>query len=385
MNSTDLPSRLLKAFAVNGVKNTIPTDSNTSTDSGGIATYDKGFPPITMQPLSSGGLPPNGKDVNGVLYSTTQQLQWGNAGMGFPFSTDFSTAINGYPKGAQLPSSVLTGQWLNLTDGNTTSPESSNGSTTGWVPINNYGVTQLTASPTSIIMSSLQAAKDRILITGTLTANINVIFPAWIKSWTVVNNCTGNFSLTCKTVSGVGVQAFPGVFTKLFCDGMDMYDESFNTGFDLTASVMPFAATTTPSGWLLCNGQNVSRNVYGRLFSRIGTTFGSGDGSTTFGLPDLRGEFLRGLDLGRGVDSGRTIGSFQDFAVQQHEHWIKTASGTSVNPVATIPDNIFISSDPNNDAGAGKGLVSTFLDGGVGNYSTETRPRNVAMAYFIKF
>lgn len=80
-----------------------------------------------MQPLSAGGLPPNGKDVNGVLYSATQQLQWGNAGMGFPFSSDFSTAISGYPRGALLPSSVLTGQWLNLTDGNATSPESSNG------------------------------------------------------------------------------------------------------------------------------------------------------------------------------------------------------------------------------------------------------------------
>lgn len=385
MNSSDTPSRITKAFGVNGLRNAIATDSTTATDSSGVATFDKGFPEVTMKPLSAGGIPPSGKDFNGVFYSTTLQQQWYNAGMTYPFSSDFATAVSGYPKGAIVPSSALTGQWLNLNESNITPPESSSGATTGWVPLNNYGVTQLSAAPSSIIMSSMQASKDRILITGTLTANINLVFPSWVKAWTVVNNCTGNYSLTCKTVSGIGVQAFPGIFTKLFCDGTDMFDESFNTGFDLTASVMPFAASSTPSGWLLCNGQAVGRNLYSRLFSRIGTTYGAGDGSTTFQLPELRGEFVRGLDIGRGVDSGRTIGSFQGFAVQQHEHWLKTSTGTSVDPVATIPDSVFNSSDPNNDAGPSKGIVSTFAAGAVGSFANETRPRNIALAYFIKF
>jgi phage-related tail fiber protein len=66
-----------------------------------------------------------------------------------------------------------------------------------------------------------------------------------------------------------------------------------------------------PTGYLKANGAAVSRTTYAALFGAIGTTYGAGNGSTTFNLPDLRGEFLRGWDDGRGVDSGRTLGSAQ--------------------------------------------------------------------------
>jgi microcystin-dependent protein len=61
-------------------------------------------------------------------------------------------------------------------------------------------------------------------------------------------------------------------------------------------AVMPFAGASAPAGWLLCFGQNVSRSQYGELFAVLGTTYGSGDGSTTFGLPDLRGRVVAGVD-----------------------------------------------------------------------------------------
>jgi len=61
-------------------------------------------------------------------------------------------------------------------------------------------------------------------------------------------------------------------------------------------SVIPYAGTTSPAGWLLCYGQAVSRTEYGALFTAIGTTYGSGDGSTTFTLPDLRGRVIAGVD-----------------------------------------------------------------------------------------
>lgn len=76
-------------------------------------------------------------------------------------------------------------------------------------------------------------------------------------------------------------------------------------------SVFWFARATPPTGFLECNGAALSRTSYATLFSVIGTVFGAGDGSTTFNLPDLRGEFLRGWDHGRGVDAGRGFGSFQ--------------------------------------------------------------------------
>lgn len=77
-------------------------------------------------------------------------------------------------------------------------------------------------------------------------------------------------------------------------------------------AVIYVAMNTPPAGYLKANGQAVSRTLYPALFSAIGTFYGAGDGSTTFNLPDLRGEFLRGWDDGRGADPNRSFGSFQN-------------------------------------------------------------------------
>jgi microcystin-dependent protein len=82
-----------------------------------------------------------------------------------------------------------------------------------------------------------------------------------------------------------------------------------------TGMIAYFAANAIPSGWLKANGANVSRTTYATLFSAIGTLYGAGDGVTTFTLPDMRGQFPRGWDDGRGVDSGRAIGSTQGDAI----------------------------------------------------------------------
>lgn len=76
-----------------------------------------------------------------------------------------------------------------------------------------------------------------------------------------------------------------------------------------------FVVDATPTGWLRCNGATVSRTTYANLFAAIGTTYGAGDGSTTFGLPDCRGEFPRFWDNGRGIDVSRSIGSYQKGSV----------------------------------------------------------------------
>ncbi|PIT15970.1 phage tail protein [Snodgrassella alvi] len=81
-------------------------------------------------------------------------------------------------------------------------------------------------------------------------------------------------------------------------------------------AVMYFAMDEAPVGWLKANGAVVSRTLYANLFAAIGTRFGAGDGKTTFYLPDLRGEFLRGWDDGRRVDSGRIFGDTQADAIR---------------------------------------------------------------------
>ena len=79
-------------------------------------------------------------------------------------------------------------------------------------------------------------------------------------------------------------------------------------------SIIPYGGTTAPDGFLLCQGQAISRTTYAELFAVIGTSFGSGDGSTTFNVPDLRGEFLRGAGTNShsGQGNGGIVGQHQD-------------------------------------------------------------------------
>ena len=82
---------------------------------------------------------------------------------------------------------------------------------------------------------------------------------------------------------------------------------------DLSALILPgtiihYAGRTVPSGWLICNGANVSRTNYAALFAAIGTIYGTGDGSTTFGLPNLNGRFLEGTTSTSEVGTYKSAG-----------------------------------------------------------------------------
>lgn len=134
-----------------------------------------------------------------------------------------------------------------------------------------------------------------------------------------------------------------------------------------------FAASVPPAGWLECNGAAISRTTYAALFLAIGTTFGAGDGSTTFNIPDCRGEFIRGWDNGRGVDSARALGSAQAHQMQSHTHNVKATSGSAGVVAAT--------NAPSDQTAA---QVASSAAGGTSNGS-ENRPRNVAMLTCIKF
>lgn len=88
------------------------------------ASLTDGFPPLTFVPASAGGCPPFGKDFNGILKQITQWSRWGSAGGPVFYSSAFSTAIGGYPKGAMLQSAVLVGRvWMSTAENNTTDPD----------------------------------------------------------------------------------------------------------------------------------------------------------------------------------------------------------------------------------------------------------------------
>jgi hypothetical protein len=123
MQLSNIPAKILKAFAFAGGKNTIPLDSQVGITPG-AASYEDGFPPLTRTPLVAGGVPPSGLDMNGVLYEATNSINWLNAGGGYPYDATFATnpEVNGYPNGARILRSDADGYWLNLADNNTTNP-----------------------------------------------------------------------------------------------------------------------------------------------------------------------------------------------------------------------------------------------------------------------
>ena len=152
-----------------------------------------------------------------------------------------------------------------------------------------------------------------------------------------------------------------------------------------TGAVFAVAHSTVPSGYLECNGAAVSRSTYANLFSVLSTTYGSGNGSSTFNLPDLRGEFIRGWDNSRGVDSGRSIASTQADENKAHTHGV------------TDPGHIHQVAYSNSDSGdgvieeSGTGLSgyepteSATTGISIASSGSEARPRNIAMMYVIKF
>ena len=154
--------------------------------------------------------------------------------------------------------------------------------------------------------------------------------------------------------------------------------------------VMIFAGDFAPVGWLKANGAAVSRTVYANLFAAIGTRYGAGDGYSTFNLPDLRGEFPRFWDDGRGVDAGRVLGSKQGDALQKHTHLIGTSSGENLNNGLPGIDDKYWQTSGGNYAPA-MGHIALTHDTGSdgygrvgGRFAGETRPRNIALLACIK-
>lgn len=126
---------------------------------------------------------------------------------------------------------------------------------------------------------------------------------------------------------------------------------------------------TPPDKWLELRGSDLARSSFPALFSLWGVSFGSGDGSTTFGTPDMRAEFPRGWDSGRGVDSARVIGSAQAEMIGPHTHpYLASGNGRSGGAEGGARDA----------AGEGQAFTTS------ANAGTENRPRNVAVMFIVK-
>lgn len=166
---------------------------------------------------------------------------------------------------------------------------------------------------------------------------------------------------------------------------------------NIIGEVIAYPSNIVPENFLLCDGRAVSRTTYAELFNIIGVIHGSGDGSTTFNLPDYRGRFLRGVDGTAGLDpdkasrtamntggnTGNNVGSVQTDAFQGHWHNFNTSNTAAFGNAG------------GNDATIGGGsriysvieVTSPKSDGsnGTPRTSSETRPKNAYVNYIIRF
>lgn len=341
------PNKLLSVpFADDGFKNSIQTQRQVGQDEGD-ATWADGFPNITMLPIDMGGLPPKGLDFNGIFHAISANTVFLSKGGYYKFDAAYAEKIGGYSIGAIVMNADVSIQYVSIVDGNKNDP---NINTVGWRPFGGYGtVKNASTEQTGIVQLGHTAAGLSVQEQEARAASV----------WWV-----GQLQLKVDRAVPAG-------------------------------AIMHFAGQNAPNGWLKANDAAVSRTVYKDLFDAIGTTYGLGDKVKTFNLPDLRGEFLRGVDDGRNVDTGRVLGSSQGHAIEKHNHYMPTGSGignASFKPYA-IPDTIFEKTQVNIAATTGtenttypnKDYGNPDYVGNVGKFASETRPRNVALLACIKY
>ncbi|ABS69701.1 Tail Collar domain protein [Xanthobacter versatilis] len=180
------------------------------------------------------------------------------------------------------------------------------------------------------------AAGTGDIITAAPTPALVSYFEGLMLSLKVLADNTGGATINVSTLGaksilrrdGTAVIAgdlVAGEMVVLVYDGASF--RLLQSGRPRPGTIAMWPASTPPSGALVRNGATLSRTVYASLFAVIGTTFGAGDGATTFGVPNDLGIFVRGWDNGRGYDTGRVFGSEQADDNKSHDHARQTVSG----------------------------------------------------------
>ena len=227
---------------------------------------------------------------------------------------------------------------------------------------------------------------------------------AFFKAGAFVADSVGDFAANqCLQIGANNVNTYlynkrSGKYLSMRNDGELRYDGKrlLNTddlsGMVPSGTVLYFAGRTAPAGWLKANGAAISRTAYAALFAAIGTTYGAGDGRSTFNLPDLRGEFIRGWDDGRGVDTGHLFGSAQADAMRQHYHGIGYISPNNDDGAFVVRNwttaeqqNLqFINGNGNSAIRTLSASSNLSTTNAIDEAAGETRPRNVALLAIIK-
>lgn len=306
------PKLLSKPWASDGLKNNIPAERG-----GGLAqeaaTYAEGFPSITMTPISVGGKPPSGKDMNGVLYEISAHTVWQNQGGRYRFDQAFCDAVGGYPKGAVLINDTLDTEYISLADANTHNPNSGNNAGK-WAIHAGKGLKAGTAQAGIVQLSSATGSESE-----DMAATPKAVKAAYDKA----------VESAGKGIPVGAIVAFPRSVTRpegfLKADGTTFDSRTFPDLFralgnsnrlpDLSRTDIGitawFPSDRIPTGWLAFDDirTRVTETAYPELYRLLTGKYGS-----IQNVPQAEDRFIRN------AGNGLAVGTKQEDEIKRHTH-----------------------------------------------------------------
>jgi hypothetical protein len=271
MKLSDKPTKLVLPFAGGSstYRRDIPVDSQIPITPG-AASWTDGFPPLTRTPVSSGGIPPSGLDMNGALFEMSAVDRWFNAGAGFPFDATFAADadIGGYPKGSRVLNAAGTGYWISIIDDNSNDPDAGGA---GWVP-----------EGSSRPVASVYASEQQTLASGVSKIAYDTVefdsFGLWDATnhrfkalWDGKYRVNGSVFLSAPDGQNLGTQIKKnGVLAKLCSQFPQVSDVDLSLPFE---AIISLAATDYIEAFLNVTGSAVLAGVVGSnqayVFSQI--------------------------------------------------------------------------------------------------------------------
>ncbi|ECQ0549205.1 tail fiber protein [Salmonella enterica] len=301
MKFNDKPRQLAVPFASAGDKNNIPDKATQQTKESGNAAYDSGFPPVTMTPISAGGIPPHGKDFNGLMHDITAAIRYVQAGGLYTYNANFAGAIGGYAKDAILAGVSTTAVWLNTIDDNLTDPEGADSA--GWV--------NLLADPLKLFLWQKNNLSD-LQNKGTARDNLQVYSQEQTDLKYLAKDQNGADILN-KPLFVQNIGALPAEGTAVAADRL------------VSRGALPaLTGTTRGSDSGLIVGE-VYNNGYPTPYGNVLRLTGTGDG-----------EILIGWSGTNGAPAPAYIRSHRDNADAEWSEWAMLY--TSLNPPPVPPD-----------------------------------------------
>ena len=253
----------------------------------------------------------------------------------------------------------------------------------------------------TVSLTGAVTASSFVTTTGDVTVNLGGAYALNVSAGTATFANTSNLVINGNLDLNQGTNAKVITYSRpLQAASGQVIDENLNNFLVVPGTIIAYGGNGYPSGYLPCDGAAVSRNNYADLFFAIGTSWGSGNGSTTFNVPDLRGMFLRGTganatftNSSSGRATGPAVGTFIKDGFQSHNHVLKlntlgyagTQFGGQREALAPSQGQMTSSGRPNNgtlnvNQGGDPGSAAIQTTGG-----DETVPVNVGISYCIKY